>query len=75
MAPLWNGGVFAFRLGYLLDALKSHLPDAAGFEQVHARYGEPPKTSFDYEIVEKARSVAAVPFSGEWKDPGTWKRP
>ncbi len=69
---LWNGGVFAFRLGYLLDALKSYLPDAAGFEQVHARYGELPKISFDYEIVEKARSVAAVPFSGEWKDLGTW---
>lgn len=69
---LWNGGVFAFRLGYLLDALKTYLPDVSSFEEVHARYGELPKISFDYEVVEKARSVAAVPFSGEWKDLGTW---
>ena len=30
------------------------------------------KNSFDYAVVEKAPSVAVVPYSGEWKDLGTW---
>ena len=36
------------------------------------KYSEFPKISFDYEVAEKAESVAVVPFSGEWKDLGTW---
>lgn len=28
--------------------------------------------SFDYAVVEKAKSVAAVSYDGEWKDLGTW---
>ena len=26
----------------------------------------------DYEVVEKAKSVAVVPYDGKWKDLGTW---
>jgi len=67
----WNGGVFAFRLGYLMDIVRKYL-DASTFEETHSRYGEFPKISFDYEVAEKAASVAVVPFDGEWKDLGTW---
>ena len=42
------------------------------FQETHKRYTEFPKISFDYEVAEKAESVAVVPFSGEWKDLGTW---
>lgn len=59
----WNGGVFAFRLGYMMSD---------SFEDTRARYSEFPKISFDYEVAEKAESVAVVPFNGEWKDLGTW---
>ncbi|MQN33289.1 cupin domain-containing protein, partial [Prevotella copri] len=41
-------------------------------EDTRARYSEFPKISFDYEVAEKAESVAVVPFNGEWKDLGTW---
>lgn len=68
---LWNCGVFAFRLGYLLDVLGRYL-DATSFEDVSRRYAELPKASFDYEVVERAPSVAVVPYAGEWKDLGTW---
>lgn len=67
----WNGGVFAFRLGYIMDVV-SHYMTAESFENVHHRYAEFPKISFDYEVVEKAESVAVVPFNGKWKDLGTW---
>lgn len=68
---LWNGGVFAFKLGYLIDIVEKYVK-APNFEQMTASYGELPKISFDYEVAEKADSVAVVPFEGEWRDLGTW---
>lgn len=68
---LWNGGVFAFRLGYLTDIIAGVRPDA-GFKQLREEYAGLPKISFDYAVVEKATSVGVVPFSGQWKDLGTW---
>src|SRR5699024_9876784 len=45
---------------------------AVSFSEIRSRYVEFPKISFDYEVAEKAQSVAVVPFTGEWKDLGTW---
>lgn len=42
------------------------------FAEIRSRYGEFLKISFDYEVAEKAQSVAVIPFAGEWKDLGTW---
>ena len=67
----WNGGVFAFRLGYMMNIVNQYI-QAETFQETHKRYTEFPKISFDYEVAEKAKSVAVVPFSGEWKDLGTW---
>lgn len=67
----WNGGVFAFRLGHLCGITRRYLGELS-FSELHSRYRELPKISFDYEVVEKAESVAVVPFAGEWKDLGTW---
>ena len=67
----WNGGVFAFKLGYLRNIVSKYL-SFTSFEEVLAHYTDFPKISFDYEVVEKAPSVAVVPFSGKWKDLGTW---
>ena len=68
---LWNGGVFAFRLGYLMD-IAAHTTDITEFAELRNGYASLPKISFDYAVVEKADSVAVVPYSGEWKDLGTW---
>ena len=68
---LWNCGVFGFKLKYLTDIVsRYHALDS--FEQITADYADFPKISFDYEVVEKAKSVAVVPYSGTWKDLGTW---
>ena len=67
----WNGGVFAFRIGYMMD-LVSHYVPTDSFTELRERYGELPKISFDYEVAEKAPSVAVVPFDGKWKDLGDW---
>ena len=67
----WNGGVFAFRLGYMMNIVRKYIASDS-FEEIRAHYTAFPKISFDYEVAEKAQSVAVVPFKGEWKDLGTW---
>lgn len=67
----WNGGVFAFRLGYMMNIVRKYI-QSESFADTRSRYTEFPKISFDYEVAERAESVAVVPFSGQWKDLGTW---
>lgn len=71
LGAMWNGGVFAFRLGYM-TAIAEKYVIAGCFKELHGRYSEFPKISFDYEVAEKAKSVAMVPYNGAWKDLGTW---
>ena len=68
---LWNCGVFAFKLSYLLDIISSTVK-CSKYADVTNQYSAFEQTSFDYAVVEKANSVAVVPYSGEWKDLGTW---
>ena len=68
---LWNCGVFALKLSYLMGIIKNTIPCAC-YADVLRQYGELEKTSFDYAVVEKAESVAVLPYHGEWKDLGTW---
>lgn len=68
---LWNGGVFAFKLGYLLD--KAHeLIDFENYYDLYAHYSEQRKISFDYAVVEQENEIQVLRYRGEWKDIGTW---
>ena len=68
---LWNSGVFAYRLGYVLE--KAHeLLDFKGYEDLYENYGNLTKISFDYAVVEKEKSIGVLRYAGEWKDLGTW---
>lgn len=68
---LWNCGVFAFKLGTLSSITEDYCR-ATTFEDVLSFYSDLPKNSFDYEVVEKATSIAVLPYTGAWKDLGTW---
>lgn len=68
---LWNGGVFAFKLGYVVEILRQCV-SFTDFDDLYRRYGELNKNSFDYEVVENAKSIAMVSYDGVWKDLGTW---
>ena len=61
----------ALQLGYITQILEKYV-NAPSFTEVRARYQEFPKISFDYEVAERASSVAVVSFTGQWKDLGTW---
>jgi mannose-1-phosphate guanylyltransferase len=68
---LWNGGVFAYKLGYVLD--KAHeLIDFKDYDDLFAKYDTLTKISFDYAVVEKESKIQVMRFGGQWKDLGTW---
>lgn len=68
---LWNGGVFAFRLGYLLVQCR-RLIGFADYQSLYDRYEEIEKISFDYAVVEHEPDIQVMRFVEEWKDIGTW---
>lgn len=68
---LWNGGVFAYKLKYVLD--KTHeLIDFTDYEDLFQKYETLEKISFDYAVVEKEKKIQVMRFGGQWKDLGTW---
>ena len=68
---LWNGGVFAYKLKYVLN--KAHeLIDFTDYEDLFNKYDTLTKISFDYAVVEKEDKIQVMRFSGQWKDLGTW---
>ena len=68
---LWNGGVFAYRLSYVLDKAKELL-GTSDYDELFGNYSELKKISFDYAVVEHETSIEVLKYSGEWKDLGTW---
>ena len=68
---LWNGGVFAFKLRYVLDRAREFI-DFTDYQDLFEKYESLPKTSFDYAVVEKEENIQVMRFHGEWKDLGTW---
>lgn len=68
---LWNAGVFAFRMGYLLEKAHSMI-DFIDYYDLYAKYESLPKISFDYAVLEKTKSIQVMRYAGEWKDVGTW---
>lgn len=68
---LWNGGVFAYKLSYVLN--KAHeLIDFVDYKDLFNKYDTINKISFDYAVAEHENNIAVVRYSGQWKDLGTW---
>lgn len=68
---LWNAGIFAFKLSFLLDKAHS-LIDFTDYRDLFNKYDTLTKISFDYAVVEKEESIQVLRYSGDWKDVGTW---
>lgn len=68
---LWNGGVFAYKLKYMLK--KAHeLIDFDDYQDLLEKYPTLEKISFDYAVVEKEDRIQVKRFAGKWQDLGTW---
>lgn len=68
---LWNGGVFAYKLRYILEKAHEQI-DFTDYQELFDRYDTLPKISFDYAVAEKEERIQVVRFNGQWKDLGTW---
>jgi mannose-1-phosphate guanylyltransferase len=82
----WNSGMFLWRVGVIINAFETLLPDVANkFEQGRQYYGTPeeqefidriypicPNISIDYGIMEKAANVYVMMADFGWSDLGTW---
>ncbi len=83
----WNGGIFMFRAGRYLDALRSLAPGiveavsaamdrarraGAGIRPDPDSFGSSPSVSIDYAVMEKDDRVAVVPVKMGWSDIGSW---
>jgi mannose-1-phosphate guanylyltransferase len=82
----WNGGLFAWSVAAIRDAIRAHLPelaaaldammaDAAAIGEAAAlarHYAALPKISIDFGVMEKAATVWAVSAEFAWSDVGSW---
>ncbi|WP_163852960.1 sugar phosphate nucleotidyltransferase [Paenibacillus elgii] len=68
---MWNAGVFAFRVKYLLKILES-CNITTDYSLLLKKYNTLPKISFDYQVVEKSKNLIYITYNEKWKDLGTW---
>ncbi|MEM6474837.1 MAG: sugar phosphate nucleotidyltransferase [Pseudomonadota bacterium] len=83
----WNGGIFAFRAGALLDELAQHRPDMARlvaqsvaegrsdgsrFHPASEPFAAIEGDSIDYAVMENTARAAMVPADMGWSDIGNW---
>jgi len=83
----WNGGIFAFRAGHLLNELRAHRPamaelveqSAAKSRETSARihpdaeiFSQIEGDSIDYAVMENTARAAMVPADMGWSDIGNW---
>ena len=58
---LWNCGVFALKIGYVLSLAKKYA-EFDSFKSLYEQYEKLPKISIDYEIAEKETSIGVVTY-------------
>lgn len=83
----WNGGIFVFRAGQLLDELSAHRPEMAKAVQEAVASGREEGVQFhpdaqifaaiegdsiDYAVMENTQNAAMVPVAMGWSDIGDW---
>jgi len=70
----WNSGMFIFRGGVVLDELRQYAPEIVNpIASIGvAGYGEVPKKSIDYALMEKTKLAYVLPVDFGWDDLGDW---
>lgn len=84
---LWNSGIFLFKAGAYLDALRQYAPDILDVcERAYAQRSEDldflrvdqevfaqcRNESIDYAVMEHTQEAAVVPMDPGWSDIGAW---
>ena len=68
---LWNCGVFAFKLDFLINILiANEMP--IQYEEMLKQYGKLPENQLRLRSGGESEPDCAVRYDGPWKDLGTW---
>ncbi len=74
LGALWNCGVFGLTIGYIFDILRDKYNiENFTFESIQNNFSMLKRTSFDYEVVEKASKIKVLKYEKTWTDLGTWQ--
>lgn len=83
---LWNGGMFLWSVGNVLDKIKKYSTDT--YEALHEiaevksgrlqefineNYSKTQAISIDYAVLEKSKDIYVVPSNFGWDDVGSWE--
>lgn len=74
---LWNSGIFAWRVGDLLDEIRALTPEVAPALAAHgddrdAFFAAVQSVAIDVGVLERSARVLVVPGDFGWDDVGTW---
>jgi mannose-1-phosphate guanylyltransferase len=74
---LWNSGIFAWRVGDLLDEIRALTPEVAPALAAHADdrdafFAAVQSVAIDVGVLERSARVLVVPGAFGWDDVGTW---
>ena len=85
---LWNSGNFFFRADVMLEELRAFEPEmaeaaaaalakapsatSASSRSTREAFGDAPKKSIDYAVMERTKRAAVVPADIGWSDVGNW---
>lgn len=70
---LWNGGVFGYKLKYVIDKAQEII-GYSDYYDLYEKYRQIKKISFDYAVVENESKIQVVRFAGLWKDIYNWSK-
>jgi len=85
---LWNSGNFMFRADVMLRELTRFEPEIAAaargavnnlvsdldfYRLAEGPFGQAPRKSIDYAVMERTERAAVLPVSFRWSDIGNWK--
>ena len=76
-AYFWNSGMFAFRIGTMIEEMKAHAGDVGrkidmSFDDMVSDFEHMPDISIDYSVMERSDKVVTLPLNLYWNDIGSW---
>lgn len=74
---LWNSGIFAWRVGDLLDEIRAVCPEVSQALEKHgndkdAFFANARPIAVDFGVLERSSRVMVLPGNFGWSDVGTW---
>ncbi len=74
---LWNSGIFVWKASLIVSEIKKYAPqisdlwaDSADLDKF---YGDCPRVSVDYAVMEKTSRASVIPSHFRWADMGNWE--